>query len=92
MYSKKFEGHESAQACKNYYNNGTVQLQSYSTIVIEVTPDGWLSVNTLYSRTTIKHIGWFMREYGLTYQLAKRCFEDDKQYNINTGECRDRVW
>ena len=54
-------------------------------------PEGWLSCNGLYSMTTIKHIGWFMRERGMTYQLAKQLYQDNKEYNINTGEVRDRV-
>jgi hypothetical protein len=41
--------------------------------------------------TTIKHIGWFMRERGFTYQLAKQMYLDNKEFNIYTGECRDRA-
>ena len=90
MYSKAVAGHEYAQAKENFFDDGTVQLQSYNTIVIEITPEGWLSCNGLYSMTTIKHIGWFMRERGFTYQLAKLMYQDNKLFNINTGECIDR--
>jgi len=42
--------------------------------------------------TTIKHIGWFMRERGFTYQLAKQLYQDGKEFNVYTGECRNRVF
>ena len=91
LYSKAVAGHEYAQAQENFFDDGTVQLQSYSTIIIEISPEGWLHVTGLYSMTTIKHIGWFMRERGLTYQLAKQLYNDRKDMNIYTGEVRDRV-
>ena len=90
QYSKAVAGHEYAQAWENYFEDGTVQLQSYSTIIIEIDPEGWLHCTGTYSMTTIKHIGWFMRARGMTYQLAKLLYLENKEYNINTGECRDR--
>ena len=91
MYSKAVAGHEYAQAEEHFFSDGTIQLQSYSTIVIEIDPEGWLTITGLYSMTTIKHIGWFMRERGLTYQLAKKLYHDGKDYNVFTGEIRGRV-
>lgn len=90
QYSKAVAGHEYAQAQENYFDDGTVQLQSYSTIIIEIDPEGWLHCTGTYSMTTIKHIGWFMRAKGMSYQLAKLLYLENKEYNINTGECRDR--
>ena len=90
QYSKAVAGHEYAQAQENYFDDGTVQLQSYSTIIIEINPEGWLHCTGTYSMTTIKHIGWFMRARGMSYQLAKLLYLENKEYNINTGECRDR--
>lgn len=90
QYSKAVAGHEYAQAQENYFDDGTVQLQSYSTIIIEIDPEGWLHCTGTYSMTTIKHIGWFMRARGMSYQLAKLLYLENKEYNINTGECRDR--
>lgn len=90
QYSKAVAGHEYAQARENYFEDGTVQLQSYSTIIIEIDPEGWLHCTGTYSMTTIKHIGWFMRARGMSYQLAKLLYLENKEYNINTGECRDR--
>ena len=89
MTSRKFADHKYAQAQINTYEDGSIALQSYDTIVVEINPEGWLKVNCLYSKTTIRHIGWFMRELGLTYQLAKQLYHDGKLYNLNTGEVID---
>ena len=88
--TKTNNGHKYAQTYVRIFDDDTVQLVSYTTTVIEITPDGWLSVNGLYSMTTIKHIGWFMRERGFTYQLAKQLYKDNKLFNVYTGEVRDR--
>lgn len=91
LYSTAVAGHNYAQAKVNFFDDGTVELQSYATRIISITPDGWLHCTGLYSMTTIKHIGWFMRERGFTYQLAKKMYQDNKEFNIYTGECRDRA-
>ena len=83
MTSKRFEGHEQAAAKINYYNDGSFELVSYSTTVITVDKEGWLHI------TTIKHIGWFMKMCGLSYQTAKQLLMDNKNMNIYTGEVID---
>lgn len=88
MESRKFKDHQYAQAQINTYSDGSKALQSYATIVVEIDPEGWLKVNGLYSMTTIRHIGWFMRELGFTYQLAKQLYNDNAEMNIETGEVR----
>ena len=88
MTTKKFAGHEQAAAKINYYNNGAFELISYKTVVCTVDENGWFHINGLYSRTTIKHIGWFMKIHGFTYQLAKQLLEDNMDMNFETGECR----
>ena len=87
---KTNNGHRYAQTFVRIFDDNTVELWSYTTRIISITPEGWLSVTGLYSMTTIKHIGWFMRERGFTYQLAKQMYLDNKEFNIYTGECRDR--
>ena len=91
MTSKTFTAHPHAQARINYFNDGTISLVSYRTTVCEFSPDGWLTVTGLYSMTTIKHIGWFMREVcGLTYQHAKEVYKTGVKFNVYTGEvCGD---
>ena len=68
-------------------DNGNIILRSYYTDVAMITADGWLTINGLYSATTRKHIGAFVREYAnIDYQTAKRIYEDGYGYNIHTGE------
>ena len=76
-----------------YFNDDySITLVSYSTPVITIDADGWLTCNGLYSATTIKHIGKFMRTYTKgDYFDAKTCALDHKQYNVYTGEIRERV-
>ena len=90
MKVRKINGHEFAQVKVYEYDNGAKTLVSYTTAVIGINPEGWLEVSGLYSRTTIKHIGWFMRELGFSYQLAKQLYMDNKRFNIYTGEIEDR--
>ena len=62
------------------------ELISYQTTVAAIR-DGWLYIYGLYSATTRKHIGAFMREYANSnYQLAKMLYENKMVYNIYTGE------
>lgn len=83
-------GHKYAQSKIIRYDNGDVIMVSYTTTVCEISADRWLTVNGLYSRTTIKHIGWFMKELGLDYQLAKMLYMNNLQCNLYTGELRAR--
>ena len=87
---RKFKDHPYAQASVIENIWGEKALKSYHTIVIEIDSEGWLKVNGLYSMTTIRHIGWFMRELGFTYQLAKTLYNDNKEFNIYTGEVINR--
>ena len=90
MKVRKINGHEFAQVKVYEYDNGAMTLVSYTTAVIGINPEGWLEGNGLYSRTTIKHIGWFMRELGFTYQLAKHLYTNNMRFNIRTGEIENR--
>ena len=87
--TKTLPGHEYAQAHVIIDENG-VSLISYRTLVCTIDADGWLTCTGLYSRTTIKHIGWFMRAYGhgLSYYDAKRAYTDDVGMNVYTGEIK----
>lgn len=72
---KRLAGHEYAQACV-FENNNQLDLVSYVTRVITVKHENgkrMIECTGLYSRTTIKHIGWFCREYlpDLTYHDIK---------------------
>ena len=66
---------------------GAISLISYVTTVIVIDPQGWLTCSGTYSRTTIKHISAFMKEYtNLTYQTAKDAYTNNYAINIYTGE------
>lgn len=80
-----------AQATVCKFDNGDIILVSYVTKVASIDAEGWLVINGLYSATTRKHIGAFMREYvpGGTYQLAKQLYTDGMMYNIYTGEVKE---
>ena len=63
--------------------DGVITLRSYATDVARI-QDGFLIVYGLYSRTTIRHISAFVREYieGADYYTAKKCYTDEMVYRI----------
>lgn len=71
------------------YDDGDLDLISYTTPVM-IVRDGWLECSGSYwpySRTTIRHIGRFMREYGFgDYHTAKSLHLNGLKLNLNTGE------
>ncbi len=68
------------------YDDGDMDMVSYTTTVIAIR-DNWLVCTGLYSRTTIKHIGKFMREYGFgDYYTAKNLYLNGLKLNLDTGE------
>lgn len=85
MMFTKFATHPNAQAFIVNRENGDKELFSYKTCACGVY-NGWLVVYGLYSATTRKHIGWFMRELGLSYQTAKILHKNGITMNIHTGE------
>ena len=91
MTVKKFANHKYAQLKIHEYENGARKLISYTTVVCDLDKEGWLKINGLYSRTTIKHIGWFMNDLGFTYQLAKTLYLHNQKFNIYTGEIIDCI-
>ena len=77
--------------CSVIFTSECIQLQSYNTIVLELTYDDWLSVYGLYSMTTRKHISAFMREYtNFDYYTAKSAFENNYDINLETGEILEK--
>jgi hypothetical protein len=79
-----------AQATVVMYDNNFIGLRSYQTLVAMIDADGWLTVRGLYSATTRRHIGCFVKEYAnIDYQTAKMLCNDGMEYNIHTGEVRN---
>lgn len=66
---EKLKDHQYAQCKVKVYDDGRITLISYNTEVIRAIPHSRklssyeLYCTGTYSRTTIRHIGWFMREY-----------------------------
>ena len=87
---KKLTDHPYSQCYLSIDPKVGIHFYSYRTLVITIDTEGWLTCYGLYSRSTIRQIGWFMREYcsPLTYHDAKRCYCGNMQINIHTGEIR----
>lgn len=85
--TKKLTAHASAQCHIEIAPNATTFV-SYRTPVIIIDTLGWLEITGLYSMTTRKQIGWFLKEYApsITFQMVKKCLEDNTMINIYTGE------
>ena len=89
MKNVKFQDHKQAQAHKLVDDKGRARkLVSYNTTVIDIDENGWMVVHGLYSATTIRHIGWFMRELGYSYFTAKKLYMDNLKMNLFTGEVK----
>ena len=82
---KRLTNHPYAN-CEIIINPGYIACKSYNTIVATI-QGGWLVINGFYSATTKRHIGEFVKEYAnISYQIAKRLYNDGYKYNIYTGE------
>lgn len=90
MTIKKLAKMPYAQAHVEIDEDGNISLWSYVTLVAELSADGWLSINGLYSATTRKHISAFMKEYTtLDYYTAKDCYDGKYRLNVHTGEIQE---
>ena len=72
-------------------DNNCIYLWSYRTLVAKIEND-WLTINGLYSMTTRRHIGAFVKEYSgglVDYQMVKIIYEKRERLNIETGELED---
>lgn len=83
-------GHKYASAYTFSDSCGGYGLVSYKTQVLHIDKEGWCVVTGLYSATTSKHIGWFVREFipHLTYYALKKVCLDNMKINIKTGEIK----
>lgn len=87
-YDRKLSRMPFAQCGVNFDEHGGIKLVSYSTVVIDIDPMGWLVCTGTYSQTTRKHISAFLKEYApnIGYYDAKGCFENKMTINIHTRE------
>lgn len=77
-------------SCGIVKNANGIHLISYTTLVCTIDNDGFLSCTGTYSRTTIKHISAFLKEYAPTinYQIVKKAYENHYAINIDTWEIK----
>ena len=89
----KLKNHPYAQCSVHVLLDGSVVFTSYNTDVIYIDKDGWLYVSGLYSATTRKQIGYFLKEYvpQLNYYDIKRLYYSNLKINIHTGEIKKRI-
>ena len=86
----KLKNHPYAQCSVRVQIDGTLVFTSYNTDVIYIDKDGWLYVSGLYSMTTRKQIGYFLKEYvpQLSYYDIKCLYYSNHMINIHTGEVK----
>lgn len=86
----KLKNHPYAQCSVRVLLDGSVVFTSYNTDVIYIDKDGWLYVSGLYSATTRKQIGYFLKEYvpALSYQDIKSLYYNNRVLNIYTAEIK----
>lgn len=88
MYTiKKLSAMPYAQAHVEIFDSGDIALVSYTTVVVGVTKNGFVTVDGLYSMTTRRHISSFAKEYlhPLTYTDLKKAYEGGYAINYLTG-------
>ena len=87
----KLKNHPYAQCSARELIDGSVVFTSYNTDVIYIDKDGWLYVSGLYSATTRKQIGYFLKEYVpfLNYYDIKSLYCNKCLLNIYTGEIKE---
>ena len=78
----RLKNHSQANCYVEILEDG-VRLISYTTPVCEIRSEV-LVVFGLYSMTTRKHIGYFLKEFApyLNYQIAKKCYEEGLCYGF----------
>lgn len=87
----KLKNHPYAQCSVRVLLDGSIVFTSYSTDVIYIDKEGWLYVTGLYSATTRKQIGYFLKEYVafLNYYDIKSLYCNKCLLNIYTGEIKE---
>ena len=87
----KLKNHPYSNCSVRVLLDGSVVFTSYNTDVIYIDKDGWLYVSGLYSATTRKQIGYFLKEYVpvLNYYDIKCLYYSNHMINIHTGEIKE---
>ena len=87
---KKLNEMPYAQAHIEINDNGDSYLFSYTTLVAQI-EDGYLTVFGLYSQTTRRHIGAYVKEMTpcFTYANAKAAYEGNYSIHIENGDIKE---
>ena len=64
------------KAVELYYEDGTIELRSYSTIVAKIIPGGTAEVFGWYSSTTSRHIKEFLKQHGFKAENTAQILKD----------------
>ena len=86
----KLKNHPYSNCSVRVLLDGSIVFTSYNTDVIYIDKDGWLYVSGLYSATTRKQIGYFLKEYVpfLSFQDIKSLYCNKCLLNIYTAEIK----
>ena len=86
----KLKNHPYSNCSVRVLLDDSIVFTSYKTDVIYIDKDGWLYVSGLYSATTRKQIGYFLKEYvpALSYQDIKSLYCNNRVLNIYTAEIK----
>lgn len=89
MTISKLNNHKYSQCHVVKFDDGTIQFVSYTTPVVEIRPNGYVYALPYYrySMTTIKQVGWFLREYtDINYRYLKSCATDGFAVHAKHGD------
>ncbi len=95
MKTRKLKDHRYANTHVEISENADrILLYSYNTLILECTEcdEGSAEYNIrctgLYSMTTIRHIGWFMREYfkDKNYHDVKKLYHDSQELRATLND------
>ena len=90
-YDRALSHLPTAQAGVCFTEHGNIKLVSYSTTVLVLTGEGWMTCSGLYSATTRKHIGAFLKEYApnVSFSTISNMVKGGYDFNICTGKIRN---
>ena len=88
----KLKNHPYSNCSVRVLLDGSIVFTSYNTDVIYIDKDGCLYVSGLYSATTRKQIGYFLKEYVpfLSFQDIKSLYCNKCLLNIYTAEIKGK--
>ena len=98
IVDRPLRDHQYSQCGITHDNSGeTLLFVSYETIVCEISKDGWFHLNGVFSVTTSKQIGWFLREWCndyshrrdlCNYPYLRKMWEKGLDVNLYHGDTR----